>query len=58
VNSVQTFNKDDNSKLLYISMNARYKGFDYVFDSIGTKNENVCKLDTENGKDFKVKLIK
>jgi hypothetical protein len=58
VNTVQTFDKDDNSKLFYISMTARYKGFDYVFDFIGTKNENVYKLDTENGKDFKVKLIK
>jgi hypothetical protein len=46
VNTVQTFNEDDNSKLLYISMNARYNGFDYVFDSIGTKNKNVYKLDT------------
>lgn len=46
VNTVQTFNEDDNSKLLYISMNARYNGFDYVFDSIGTKNKNAYKLDT------------
>jgi hypothetical protein len=58
VNTVQTFDKDDNSKLLYISMTSRYKGFDYVFDFIETTNENVYKLDAENGKDFKVKLIK
>ena len=57
VSTVQTFDKKDNSNLSYISMTARYKGFDYVFDFIGTENENVYKLDGY-GKDFKVELIK
>ena len=49
VNTVQTFNEDDNSKLLYISMNARYKGFDYVLDFIGTKYENAFKINIGDG---------
>lgn len=57
VSTVQTFDKKDNSNLSYISMTARYKGFDYVFDFIGTENENVYKLDGY-GKDFKVEIIK
>tara|TARA_B110000037_G_C16842223_1_gene392291 strand:- start:41 stop:511 length:471 start_codon:yes stop_codon:yes gene_type:complete len=55
VNTLQTFDKNDNSKLLYESMTARYKGFDYVLDFRGTTNENVYKLNIENGETYSLK---
>lgn len=49
VNTIQTFDKNDNSKILEVSMNARYKGFDYVLDFIGTKYENAFKINIGDG---------
>ena len=36
-------------------MTARYKGFDYVLDFRGTTNENVYKLNIENGETYSLK---
>ena len=55
--TIQTFDSDDNSKLLLISMTTKYKGFDYVLDYYNSQNENAYKINIESGQDFKVDLV-
>ena len=57
VETIQTFDSDDNSKLLLISMTTKYKGFDYVLDYYNSQNENAYKINIESGQDFKVDLV-
>lgn len=57
VETIQTFDSDDNSKLLFISMTTKYKGFDYVLSSYNSQNENAYKINIESGQDFKVDLV-
>ena len=57
VETIQTFDSDDNSKLLFISMTTKYKGFDYVLSYYNSQNENAYKINIESGQDFKVDLV-
>ena len=58
IRTVQNFTGKDNSELLMLNMDARYKGFHYAFNFIGTEHENVYKINVESGKDFKVEMVK
>lgn len=57
VETIQTFDSDDNSKLLFIFMTTKYKGFDYVLGFYNSQNENVYKINIESGQEFEVDLV-